>query len=204
MRQIGLYQLLAVLILSISLMTHVILIPLILSASGRDSWFSILLTGFLFLIFVFPLCFIIKKTKQKSITKWLKVQSNAFVSFSVITVTSILLFLISFVTIKDTTSWTSESYLPNTPLLVIASCLLILSIINAYFGIETIAINSALIFPFVVAFGFFVMGGNFNKKNYSLLFPLFEHVTNHYLEGICIAGGGLSEILLILFLQHHV
>src|SRR5690606_24624312 len=52
--------------------------------------------------------------------------------------------------------------------------------------------------------GFFVMSTNFPKKDYSLLFPLFEYGYIPTLWGMIYVGSGILEVITILFIQHRV
>ncbi|MBE4907569.1 endospore germination permease [Bacillus luteolus] len=204
MSKIGGYHLFAIILLSTGLMNHVIIVPLLLVRSGRDSWMVILLIGTLFLLLSLPLHYIHKKSNSEPIFSWVESRLGNKMSVFLSYVSVFVLLLLSMVTLKDTVTWVKYSYLPDTPVVVSTILLLLLCCISAYYGLGTIAISAGFIFPSIIILGHFVMAANLPKKDYSLLFPLFENGYGTIVQGAFVVAGGLSELIIILFLQHHL
>jgi spore germination protein (amino acid permease) len=71
-------------------------------------------------------------------------------------------------------------------------------------GLRSIAITSGILLPGVVFLGFLVMGANLQYKDYTLLTPLFTHGYKPMLKSMILTCGASFELILIVFLQHHV
>ncbi|MGO4271016.1 GerAB/ArcD/ProY family transporter [Paenibacillus sp. TAF58] len=94
--------------------------------------------------------------------------------------------------------------LPRTPPFMIALVFIIFCFFAARSGLRAIAITSGILLPVVVILGYFVMGANFQYKDYSLLTPLFTHGYGPTLTSIMLTCSASFELLVIVFLQHHV
>jgi spore germination protein (amino acid permease) len=185
-------------------MNHVMVIPPLLQVAKRDAWISVLAMLLPYLIWATILYFIMRRTKQQQILTWLYerygiVASSFFRAFFVL-----YLFLISVMTIKETSMWTHASYLPRTPTIVVGATLVLLCGYAAYAGLRSIAIASGFLLPLVILFGDFVMSANIPKKNYTLLTPMLENGISPILQGCMYVGGGLAEFIILLLIQHHL
>ena len=197
-------HLLAVFVLSTGLVNHVIIIPLLLNASGRDAWLSILLTTGPVLLWLAVLIFIVKKTEQKKLFEWLEEKYGKVVAYIVTAPFLIYVAACFFITFKDTITWIDSSYLLLTPNIVVSIIFLLMVLIMANSGLQSIIYVSVILLPLVSAFGFFVATGNIPEKDHSLLFPLFEFGWSPIFQGMVYVWGGLFEMIFILFVQHRV
>ncbi|MED1662356.1 endospore germination permease [Brevibacillus laterosporus] len=190
--------------LSAGLLNHVILIPLLLRTVERDGWISILIAMVLTVCWLPLLLFIIRRQKGMKLFSWIKQQSSTWLAWLIIGL--LILYLLSdiYVTTLDVTMWTKISYLPQTPVFVVAASMLLLSILCALSGIQPLAICSGVLLPIVILLGYFVMGANFQYKNYSLLLPILENGYLSVFKGAMIIGNGMVEIIFLLMLQHHI
>ena len=171
---IGIHAVFSVIILAVGLMNHVMVIPPLLHEAKRDAWISVLFSMLPYLAWTTLLYFIMRKTHQQHLFPWLtqhygKVICGVYRFFFII-----YLFLIILMTLKDTTIWAHSSYLPRTPQWALSISLVLLSCFAAQYGVQTIAIASGILLPFVIIFGAFVMSSNLPKKNYSLLTPVLS------------------------------
>ncbi|TVX78575.1 GerAB/ArcD/ProY family transporter [Peribacillus simplex] len=203
-KSISTFQATIVLILSIGLMNHVIVLPSLLGASGRDSWISTLVTGMLFLLWLPMVYWIIHKTKQQHIIGWLHTHSHPIAAWSIKILLFLYLLLNLFVTLFSTFSWVNSTYMIQTPEYILFIPFIILCFIAAEAGIKTIAIAGGLVLPLVVALGFMIMTANIQYKDYSLLFPIFENGITPVWDGVVILGGGFTEIFLLVLFQQFV
>ena len=200
----SLLQISLIFIQSIGLVNHVLVIPLLLDASGRDAWLSAIATFLLLIPFFLLVARAAKALNRQSALAYLGERFGSAVSRTISGLFAILLTLSAVVTIKDMTTWTTSSYLPLTPPYVVAATFLLISAFAAYRGLRTVALSAGILLPFIVVFGEFVMVANWPHKDYGLLFPIFEHGTGTFAKGIPYAGSGLVEILLLVFVQHRV
>ncbi|CAM5782041.1 GerAB/ArcD/ProY family transporter [Brevibacillus borstelensis] len=201
---IGFLQAVMMIMLSVGITTHVTIIPLLLSKAGRDAWISVLLVAIPFIGWLWLLFLICRRMNRQSLSDWLEATVGHVGSRLLLFPFMLLLYLMAFVNLTDTQTWTTVNYLPNTPEIVTGLVLVLLSVAAAYAGIHSIAIASGLLLPFVVLFGFLVGFGNMPKKDYHLLLPLFQNGMTPVINGMLYAAGGFLEIVLILFLQHHL
>ncbi|QPC48232.1 GerAB/ArcD/ProY family transporter [Mangrovibacillus cuniculi] len=197
-------EVIMLLLLSLGLLNHVIIIPMLLDSGGRDAWISVLASGILFLLFALLISFIMARTGQENIYLYLKKHYGSFIAWCLITPFCLYLFLSSFITFKDTVTWTITSYLPQSSSILLELLLLSLCIYAAFLGIRVIAVAAGIILPIVVTLGFFVMSANMSKKEFSLLKPVLEFDIEPVAKGMLVACGGFIEIILLLTIQHHL
>lgn len=197
-------QIVVMLLLTNGLMNHVIVIPMMLDSAKRDSWISVLLAGLLYLLWTGLLYYIYKQTKHEHMFDWIKNHYGAPLSYLFAVLTCIYCFTIATITLTDTTTWINLSFAPDTPLAIHTSLFAGLCLINALFGLRSIAITSTILLPFVVLLGFFIMSTNFPNKDYTLLLPIMENGWTPVFKGMIYAGTGFVELLLFLFMKHHL
>ncbi|CAN7416965.1 endospore germination permease [Paenibacillus sp. LjRoot153] len=190
--------------LSVGLLNHVIIIPLVLEKSQRDSWISVLLAGAFFMIWVVLLYSAISKNREIRFFQWVKLTYGATISYLLAGIACLYLLTLSTITLKETVTWIHLSISTRTPTLVIAVALLIVCAFNAYKGIESIANTAAIFLPLVVILGFYVSIANYPNKDYSLLKPYLEHGMMPVWHGVIYVEAGLIEMSLLLFMQHHI
>lgn len=193
-----------ILMLSAGLMNHVILIPVILDAAGRDAWISVIFTTVLLMIWSLLLWFIMKQAGQMKLLDWLKERTNTFIAWLMMIPIGLYLFSIGGNTIIHTASWTITNYLPSTPMFVLSLTLILVASYTARSGLNGIAICSGILLPIVILLGYFVAISNTPYKEFGLLFPVLEHGPAPVLKGMIYAGGGFVELLLLLFFQHQI
>src|SRR5690625_3491265 len=119
-KKISIPQFFFIFLLSIGISNHVLVVPLIIDAAGRDSWISIIAGYFLSIPFLFLLLSVTKQLKNKSILDWLETNYSNTLR-NLIAVSFLIFFIITgFITVKEIVSWTNDTYLPYTPMIVVA------------------------------------------------------------------------------------
>ncbi|WP_126425421.1 GerAB/ArcD/ProY family transporter [Brevibacillus marinus] len=201
---IGMLQASMLIITAIGILDHVIIIPLLLEAAGRDSWFAVLLAGILLHVWIPLIFFIMKRSGQQQLFSWLKERIGAPLACCIIALIVTDLFLMVTTTMRDVSYWTNITYLPTIPNVILVLCYTLISFYAAHSGLRSIAIVNGLLLPIVVILGFFVMTSNFPHKDYSLLFPLFEHGYKPIFLGMLYAGSGFSGIFYLVYMQHRL
>lgn len=111
-------QLTMIFMLAIGLNNHVIIIPLLLRAAGRDAWFAVCLSVLLVFAGMVVVQYIIYVARQQHIGPWLRDHIGVAGANSVLFIMSLSLFVNATVTIRDTVTW-SKIHLPATPTLAL-------------------------------------------------------------------------------------
>ncbi|BBH19088.1 hypothetical protein Back11_04330 [Paenibacillus baekrokdamisoli] len=205
LKKIGMWPIFMMLALSVGLSSHVITLPTILAVSRRDSWMcSIVACAVLIPWFVVVIGGIMKRTNQTSLRQWLVQRLSPAGAWIILGPILFFLIMTSFQTFIETTAWTSSTFLPATPDIILAICLMLLVVYGAWNGLRTIAYMSCILLPPVVLLGDLVMTANMPDKNYSFLLPMLENGWGVMLEGSFYAICGLIELSLIIFIQHHL
>lgn len=202
--KISFIQTIMILMLSNGLMTHVIINPMLLDSSGRDSWISILISFFVFIPWFFFITVFMKKSGQQKLFPWLIQRTNPFIAWVLIIPMCVQLYLIGGTTIFHTAMWTYSSYLPSTPKIMLVITLAFVCFYCAKIGLSSIAISSGILLPFVVILGIFVSITNIPEKDYQRLTPILEHGWGPVFNGLVFIGGGITELLIIILMQHHL
>lgn len=201
---IGIFPVFCMIMLSIGLMNHVLVIPPLLEVALRDAWISILIVIIPYLIWVSILYYMMKRSRQRPFLTWIREQYGLGIAWFLRICLLIYSLIMATLTLKETVTWTHVSYLPRTPTFLLALTLCVLCLFAAYFGMKAIAISAGVLLPFVIFLGDFVMSANLPAKNYDLLFPILENGWPPILQGLIYIGGGLVELVIILFIQHHL
>ncbi|MBO7746089.1 GerAB/ArcD/ProY family transporter [Paenibacillus sp. MWE-103] len=191
--------------LSARLSAHVIVLPAVLDVSARDAW----LCGLLAFAIVIPWLAVflygsVKRTNGIHIRAWLRTRATPFGAWLIVLPVMLELLLTSYQAYIETAVWTSTTFLPITPEIVVLIVLMALNVAAAYCGLRAIAYMSCLLLPVVVVLGDFVMSANMPHKDYSVLLPMLEHGWGGALHGTIYAASSLMEIFLFLFLQHYM
>ncbi|MEH7484772.1 endospore germination permease [Neobacillus drentensis] len=191
------------LIMSTGFMVHVILLPSILTSSGRDSWLSVIASTVPFIMWILLIFYIYKKFKNNDIFS-LFINLPKWLSFGISFLFGIYFFMTAFITLKFTVFWAKANYTLDVPNFVVVFLFSFTCFYASYKGIRTISTLALAILPLVSMFGFLVGIGNMNNKNYNLLFPIFENGFVGFFEGIIYTCSGLFEIIFLLFLTPYL
>ncbi|KQL32859.1 spore gernimation protein [Bacillus sp. FJAT-25509] len=200
---INLLQMSFILIGSTGLINHVIIIPMVLDVSGRDSWITILLSSGSLLFLIPILYFIQKRMNGEQLFQWLKGNFGRFISYPLIAMILLYLFSSGVVLLKETLTFLSF-YLPMTPRVLLGATFSIICFYNAKHGIQSIGLTAGILLPIVIFLGFFVMTANFPHKDYTFLKPFIEHGTTPVIKGMIYPISGFVEVAFILFFHHHL
>jgi spore germination protein KB len=193
-------------IMSTGFMVHVLIIPILLSTSSRDSWLSVLFSTVPFFLWIFLLFYLYKKlNKQKDILALLRKKLKSKWIYIPLTILLGSYFLLTaLVTLKFTFIWAKGNYTFNTPDVVIIVLFALICFYASFKGLRTISTLSFLSLPIVSIFGFVVGIGNTPSKDYELLFPIFEHGYSQFLHGFIYSCAGLFDIIFLLFLTPFI
>ncbi|RBP88790.1 spore germination protein (amino acid permease) [Cytobacillus firmus] len=196
-------QLYLLLILSTGLLNHVILIPNLLTAAGRDSWLSVIAAYPISLIFVWLIYYILKNSSDEGFFSMLRQRLGS--TFSVLLSAPVFLFLIasSYITLRDLVIWLNTYFLAETSLLMINIILILVCFITTLYGVKYMAISSGVLLPLVMLYGVFISVTNTRLKDPSLLFPLLANGAEPLMNGIVYSLSGLLEVYIIILLQPY-
>jgi spore germination protein KB len=202
--KISFLQLSMIFLLANGLFSHVIVNPMILGASGRDAWLVPLASLLPAILWFSIVLVIMRRSAQSKLQPWLAERTSPWLSWLLVIPVYVHIYLLGALTLIHTSNWTEANYLPQTPRFALVFVLIVVSCVAALSGIRTIAIGSGVLLPIVFALGYFVAISNTRVKDYAFLQPILEHGWNPVMSGLVYAGGGLSEIVLLVMLQHHI
>ncbi|MBS4212941.1 MULTISPECIES: GerAB/ArcD/ProY family transporter [Neobacillus] len=196
-------QLFMLLILSTGLLNHVILIPNLLTAAGRDSWLSVLLVYPIAIFFSWLIYFIVKKSPKEGLFSLMKQRLGRV--FSTILFIPMMLFLLTscYLTLRDLMIWLSAYFLADAPIFMINIILISVCFLVTLSGIKAMAIASGFLLPIVMLLGFFIAFTNIHHKDPSLLFPVLAEGYAPLMKGAIYGLAGLLEIYVVILLQPY-
>jgi spore germination protein KB len=203
-RTIGLSNALFMMLLSSGLYNHVILTPILLKASGRDAWIGVLIASLIIPLLILFISFISKCTASMPISLWLTQNFGKGLKYFFIIPIAGCLFIMTWVTFKDTITWSIASYLPYTPPLALAIFLAILCFSSCMLGIKNIAFTAGIIAPIVIILGIGIAFTNSPKKHYTYIWPALENGMGPVWHSTFLTLGGIMEIFLVLLIQQHL
>ncbi|AOH56630.1 hypothetical protein ABE28_019865 [Peribacillus muralis] len=190
-------------IISTGFMVHVLILPNILTAAGRDAWISVLFSIIPIIIMGLMIFYMSRALGRESLLSFLRNHySPPFVKILAVCL-GMIMFSEAFVTMKYTLFWAKDNYASEVPNLVIVLSFLLISYYASVKGIKTIAILGPFLFFIVCLFGVFIGISNVPKKDYTLLFPLFEQGFEPSLKGMIYVCAAFGEILYLLLLQGY-
>ncbi|MCR2802467.1 GerAB/ArcD/ProY family transporter [Paenibacillus soyae] len=204
-KRFGILPSMAILALSVGLINHVLIGPLLLDAAGRDAWLAVFVSLGLILPWgLIPFMNLLNKLKHKRIDYWLKDRLPPFLVWLIMAYFLLIMFMIATETLVVTTSWSGTTYLPRTPNVVLCLVFVCLCMYAALNGLRTIAFMSCILIPFVVLLGDFVMTTNMPHKDYRYLLPMLENGAMPVIKAVVYLLTSFSELFYILLFQHHL
>ncbi len=196
------YQL--IVITAISIFNHVMVIPNVLETAHRDAWVSVLFTGLPSILWVFLLYMINKRKSQKHIKLWLQQQIGKPFAYILITIIAVYILINVYFTQKELVIWTSLTFMPQTPTILLNMTFLIVCCYATLSGLKTLAIFNGLLLPLVMVLGMFVGIGNMPYKDYSLLFPILENGPTRILKGMLFPSVAMGQLVISLLITHKL
>ncbi|MDQ6423004.1 endospore germination permease [Paenibacillus sp. LHD-117] len=201
----GILPAISIMILSVGLVNHVLVVPLILNGAKRDAWMAVLAAMLVILPWTaIPLYGLLSRMKGKRIDHWLRERLPPFAVWIVMAYCLLTIFFVATESLIITTSWTETTYLNNTPPIAVLLAFVGLCVYAACLGLRTIAFASCLLLPFVVILGDFVMSANMPHKDYRYLLPLLESGMQPVLKASLYSLTAFGELFMLLLIQHHL
>lgn len=193
-------------IMSTGFMVHVLIIPVLLSTSNRDSWLSVIFSTIPFIFWILLVFYLYKKiNRQADLLSLLSKKVKYKWIYTLLTVILGSYFLlVALITLKFTFIWAKGNYTLDTPDFVIIIMFALVCYFASSKGLLTISTIALLSLPFVSIFGFIVGIGNTPSKNYELLLPIFENGYSEFLQGIFYSCSGLFDTIFLLFLTPFI
>lgn len=193
-----------ILMLSNGLVSHVIINPLIMGASGRDAWLVPLVTFFAIVPWCWALVLLMRRTRQERMQDWLTRKIGPTFTWLLLIPFYAHIFIVGANTTLQTGSWAVANYLPDAPKALFMALLLFISIYTAMSGIRAIAIVSGILLPFVIILGYFVMTSNHSNKDFRLILPIMEYGWKPIWAGMLYSCGCFMELAFLLPMQHYL
>ncbi|WP_308128750.1 endospore germination permease [Bacillus sp. sid0103] len=194
-------QLFLLLVLSTGLLNHVLLIPNILTAAGRDSWLSVIVAYPISLFFLWLVYFIVKNSPNEGFFSMIRQRLGR--TFSTLFTIPVILFLFSssYVTFRDLMIWLKAYFLADASVFMINGFLVFVCFLITLAGVKSMAISSGFLLPLVVLFGIVIALTNTSLKDPSLLLPVFADGYSPLIRGGIYVLSGLLEIYIVILLQ---
>jgi len=199
----GRISVITVILMSIGLINHVIILPMLLEEAGRDAWISVAIATGCLLIALAPLCAALRDIGLAPLPAWLRRKGGRLSQFVVLGVLCVFLGLEAAATSVDMLTWTNSTYLPETPPLATSLIFVLLCVCAACIGMHAVVYIACIALPIVCFLGFFVATGNAHRKDYSQLLPVLEHGFSPVLQGAVTVGSGLAELFVFVLLQGY-
>lgn len=194
-------QLFLLLILSTGLLNHVILIPNLLTAAGRDGWLSVIAAYPISILFLWLIYYIVRNSPDEGffslIRQRLGRSIHTILSFPVI----LYLFISSYITLQDLLIWLNAYFLAESSLFVIKLVMIFVCFLITLAGIKNMAITSGILLPIVMILGIMISIINTGVKDPNLLLPILADGYTPMLKGGIYVLSGLLEIYLVILLH---
>ncbi|WP_108672512.1 endospore germination permease [Peribacillus acanthi] len=194
-------QLFMLLVLSTGILNHVILIPNLLTAAGRDSWLSVIVAYPISIAFTWLIYYIVKNSPNEGFFSLIRNRLGR--AFSTIMSIPIILYLFisSYVTLRDLMIWLNAYFLADSTVFQINCILIVVCLLITLMGVKTMAISSGFLLPLVMILGILISLINTTLKDPSLLLPVLSEGYTPLLKGCIYVFSGLLEIYLVVLLQ---
>lgn len=192
------WETLFLLIMTIPIMGHVVILPLMLDVAGRDSWLSIFISLPAAFAFLFSIYRLRLHHPNRNTTEMLFHLLGKF--FGIILLVILILYFL-FLTILSFASLVDMVYiafLPETPIVAIILFFLIFFIFAAQKGIKRIALTAGVLSFIAMVTGHTVTLMDSRKKDWTEIFPIFEYGWSPSVWGTMILISIWIELLLLL------
>ncbi|MBD3921458.1 endospore germination permease [Paenibacillus sp. PR3] len=205
MKRFGLWPMIMMMTLSVGIVNHVVIIPLLLKSAHRDAWLSVLVSlPAAALWAAFPLMGIVRSIKERSFNDWLDARVPSVTKWLVNAIIFSMLIFTCYHSLVDTVAFSNSTYVPLTPSYVVTFLFIALCAYGALAGLRTIAFISCILLPIVIFLGDFVMSANIRHKDYHFMLPIAEHGFSSILDGGLYAFSALLELYMLMLIQPHL
>ncbi|MFD0715346.1 endospore germination permease [Paenibacillus sp. GCM10027626] len=197
-------QIIFLLLLSLGISNHVLIIPHLLQAAGRDAWVSIMIAYIGLIGWSLILFLILKSMRTSSFDSWLEERIGKFGCWIISAGFALYLLVAGTMIIFDTTKNINIYFLPRTPDTIIILSFVLLSFGAARSGLRTLIYLSTILLPIVWILGIGVSMMTMDSKDYGMLYPVFTEGISPDLRGGVVVFGGSVDLLVLLLLQHKL
>jgi len=197
-------QIIFLLLLSLGISNHVLIIPHLLKAAGRDAWISILLAYIGLIVWSLILYWILKSMSTLSFQSWIEGRIGKIGFYVIGGGFALYLLVAGMMIVFDTTKNVSIYFLPRTASAIVILSFIFLAYCAARGGLKTIVYMSTVLLPIVWILGIGVALMTKNSKDYGMLQPILTEGIGPDLRGIVVVFGGSIDLMVLLLLQHKL
>lgn len=194
-------QLSLLIILSTGLLSHVMLIPDILQAAGRDGWVSVLTAIPIFFLIILAVRFTIKMSPRGGVMRHILTESHPLVRVLFFIPICLFLFLSAYITFVDLVIWLQAYFLADVSRWLIILLMGVSCFIFTWAGVKYMAVAAGLLLPMVMLLGVLIAITNTDMKDPSLLLPVLSEGWSPVLKGSLYVLSGFMELYLFLLLH---
>ncbi|MEN1966774.1 endospore germination permease [Lentibacillus sp. N15] len=192
------WETLSLIIMTLPIMGHVVLLPVLLDITGRDAWISAILSapaGFLFIVAIYRLRSKYPKQPVSDIFKQILGPFFGTIMMIIFIVYFLFLTIFSFSILVD---FVYIAFFPETPRIAILIWFLIFFIYAALKSIKRIALTASVLTLIAAILGPLITFLSTPHKDWSQLLPIFEYGFSPTLFGALLLVNFWIELLFLL------
>lgn len=194
------WETLFVLVMTLPIMGHVVILPLLLDIAGRDAWLSIIIAlpiGFVLAYFIFH----IRKTfPEKNFNEWLTLLLGKWVAKIVVVILIIYFLFLTVVSYSSLINLIYIGFLSDTPRWALALWFLIFFVYAALKGVKRIALTAGILTFIGMVTGHTVTLMDAVKKEWGYLLPVLEFGWTPVILGTLLLTNIWIELFLLLII----
>ncbi|MDO7788118.1 GerAB/ArcD/ProY family transporter [Desulforamulus aquiferis] len=194
-------QLRLLIIGSVTVMGHLLIVPLVFDQAGRDSWLSWVIAIAVGFILAWSLIGLGTIAPEKSM---IQISSQLFGNIlgGFVGLTMTLFFITTVaITLRGLMSFMGTVFFPQTPSWVLGLFFLAACVYTAAAGLQNLARANAILLPFLITAGILAWAFTTPDKDYQLILPFLERGISPVIQGALPLVGLLGELVVVGMLQ---
>lgn len=186
------------LVVTLPIMGHVVLLPMVINIAGRDSWMSSLIAFMIGIIYVWILYHLRSMYPKGSVRKSINLMlGNLMARLTFLTLMIYFIFLTA-LSISSLVDMVNVVFLPETPLWALIISFLILSMYGATKDVKGIALTAGIVLFVVMFTGHSITFINFRDRDLFDILPLLEYGWKPVFIGAILLSNVWIEMLFLL------
>lgn len=192
------WETLFLLLMTIPIMGHVVILPLLLDVAGRDAWIAIIVSLPPAFIFAYAIYKIKKIFPAKSVNDIILICLGKWTGAGLIVIFVLYFLFLTILSFAALVDFVYIVFLPETPRVAIALWFCPFFIYAALKGVKRIALTASLLTFIAMITGHVITLLNTPKKDWNQLLPLLEYGWNPVFIGALALTSIWMELLLLL------
>lgn len=185
-------------LMTLPIMGHVVILPLMLDVAGRDGWISIFLSVPLGMLFVYAVFRLRLKFQASDFFAAFEARAGRWIGSSLRMLFIFYFFFLSAFSLAALTEMVHLAFLPETPNWILAGWFMLCCFYAAYKGIKSIALTAGVLAIVGMLTGHSVTAMATPKKEWANIMPFFEFGFAPSLVGMIVLTSIWVELLFLL------